>query len=59
AARKRDSSLRPVTWSAVRFLDDLAYGAGVWRGCAKQRTVRPLLPHLWWTSRDGLGSDKG
>ncbi len=25
--------LDPVRWTAVRLADDVAYGAGVWRGC--------------------------
>ena len=27
-------------------LDDLGYSLGVWQGCARARTVRPLLPVL-------------
>jgi mycofactocin system glycosyltransferase len=43
-------------WLAARILDDLAYGAGVWWGAAKHRTVRPLLPDLSdWPGRDGVG----
>ena len=38
---------KPPSWLVLRLLDDLAYGAGVWRGCAKERTLRPLLPS--WT----------
>jgi mycofactocin glycosyltransferase len=34
----------------------MAYGLGVWRGCAENRTIAPLLPRLWWSSKDGLGS---
>jgi mycofactocin system glycosyltransferase len=30
----------------LRFLDDAAYCAGVWRGCLRERTLRPLLPAL-------------
>lgn len=30
----------------LRFLDDAAYCAGVWRGCLRERTLRPLLPTL-------------
>lgn len=26
--------------------DDLAYGVGVWQGCAAARTIRPLVPSL-------------
>lgn len=42
-----ESAGKPPSWLALRILDDLAYGAGVWRGCAKERTLRPLLPS--WT----------
>jgi mycofactocin system glycosyltransferase len=34
----------PVRWTAVRLLDEAAYGAGVWAGVLRQRTLRPLLP---------------
>ncbi len=30
----------------LRVLDDLAYGLGVWAGCARHRTIAPLLPRL-------------
>ena len=46
-----DAAGKPPSWLALRILDDVAYGAGVWRGCAKERTFRPLLPS--WTD-DGL-----
>jgi hypothetical protein len=32
----------------LALLDDLAYGAGVWAGCARHRTVDPLLPARPW-----------
>ncbi|TVT20241.1 mycofactocin system glycosyltransferase [Amycolatopsis acidiphila] len=38
--------LDPVRWLLARTADDLSYGAGVWRGCAKERTVAPLVPDL-------------
>lgn len=34
--------------SPLKFLDDLAYGAGVWIGCARHRTIAPLLPAKPW-----------
>ena len=34
----------PVRFSPIRLLDDLAYGAGVWAGCLRARSVRALLP---------------
>ncbi|MEU6642489.1 mycofactocin biosynthesis glycosyltransferase MftF [Saccharomonospora sp. NPDC046836] len=33
-------------WFALRVADDLAYGAGVWAGCVRERTVAPLLPQF-------------
>ncbi|BFV56558.1 mycofactocin biosynthesis glycosyltransferase MftF [Kitasatospora sp. CMC57] len=42
-------------WTAVRIADDLAYGAGVWWGALRHRTVAPLLPDLSdWPGRDGV-----
>ncbi|MQA63358.1 MAG: mycofactocin system glycosyltransferase [Actinophytocola sp.] len=43
--------LDPVRWAALRVADDLAYGAGVWAGCLRHRTLAPLLPRL--TERAG------
>ena len=34
----------PARWVLLRAADDLAYGAGVWWGAVRHRTVRPLLP---------------
>ena len=36
--------LDPARYVAARLLDDLTYSLGVWRGCARHRTVRPLIP---------------
>jgi hypothetical protein len=36
----------PVRWAAVRLVDEAAYGLGVWAGCLRARTWRPLLPSL-------------
>lgn len=36
--------LDPLRWTAARIVDDAAYCAGVWRGCARERSVRALLP---------------
>lgn len=41
-------------WCLLRIADDLAYGAGVWRGAIRHRTVRPFLPDFTpRTRRDG------
>jgi mycofactocin system glycosyltransferase len=41
--------LDPVRHAALHLADDLAYGAGVWAGCARRRSVRALLPA--WSGR--------
>lgn len=41
-----------LRWTALRIADDLAYGAGVWTGCARHHTLKPLLPQLTrWPGR--------
>lgn len=42
--RRRPTGLDPVRYVGLRLCDDLAYGAGVWWGCAVAGTVRPLVP---------------
>jgi mycofactocin system glycosyltransferase len=41
-----DRALDPVRYTGLRILDDVAYGAGVWTGCVRGRTLSPLLPRL-------------
>jgi mycofactocin glycosyltransferase len=44
--------LDPVRWVALRLADDLAYGAGVWTGCAREGSVAALRPDLTsWPGR--------
>jgi mycofactocin system glycosyltransferase len=40
-----------VGYAALHVADDVAYGAGVWAGCVRERTVLPLVPRLAWRSR--------
>jgi hypothetical protein len=35
-----------VVDSALGFVDDLAYGAGVWEGARRAKTARPLLARI-------------
>lgn len=50
AAGERD--VGRLRWLALRVADDLAYGAGVWAGCLRHRTVAPLLPQFTeWPGR--------
>ncbi len=42
--RRLRPDLDPVRFALARRLDDLAYGAGLWRGVLRRRSVRALLP---------------
>lgn len=44
AHRKTRPALDPVRFAVGRRLDDLAYGAGVWSGAVRERSLRCLLP---------------
>ncbi len=41
----------PVRAVALHVADDAAYGLGVWVGCARERTLVPLIPRVSWRSR--------
>jgi mycofactocin system glycosyltransferase len=43
--------LDPVRYAAFHVADDLAYGAGVWLGCLRARTVAPLRPRIAFRAR--------
>ncbi|MGH3627641.1 MAG: mycofactocin biosynthesis glycosyltransferase MftF, partial [Sciscionella sp.] len=49
AAQRGQAELAMPAYLAARLLDDLSYGAGVWRGCLRERSVVALLPllHQW------------
>jgi hypothetical protein len=42
--REHPTSLDPVSATALRVLDDAAYGAGVWAGAWRERNIGALLP---------------
>ncbi len=42
----RRPALDPARFAALQLADDLAYASGVWAGCARERSLRPLLPDL-------------
>lgn len=42
--RERRPQLDPVRYTALRLLDDLSYGAGVWLGCLRARSFAALRP---------------
>ena len=41
---RRRPDLDLPRWVVASVADDVAYGAGVWTGCVRTRTVGPLLP---------------
>lgn len=41
-------TLDPVRFTLGRIADDLAYGLGVWSGCASGRTTAPVRPAIGW-----------
>ena len=45
---RRRPDLDLPRWVAASVADDVAYGAGVWTGCLRERTFGPLLPTLPW-----------
>jgi mycofactocin glycosyltransferase len=38
--------LGPMRYVALRLLDDMSYGVGVWEGVVRERTIDPLVPDL-------------
>ncbi|MDN5758786.1 MAG: mycofactocin system glycosyltransferase, partial [Tomitella sp.] len=42
--RRRMPRLDPVRYIAFKRLDDAGYGAGLWRGAIRARSVAALLP---------------
>ena len=38
--------IAPLPYVALRVADDVAYGAGVWVGSVRARTIEPLLPEV-------------
>jgi mycofactocin system glycosyltransferase len=48
AWRNRERTLDPIRFTAGCIADDIAYGAGVWAGCARARTLTPLRPKVAW-----------
>ncbi len=44
-------ALDPIRYTALHVVDDVAYGAGVWAGCARERVLEPLLPRVVWRAR--------
>jgi mycofactocin system glycosyltransferase len=43
---RRRPPIDPVRWTACSVADDVAYSVGVWKGCWRERSLRPLRPSL-------------
>jgi hypothetical protein len=52
--RKRPA-LDPVRFVTLGPVDDLAYAAGVWAGCLRERSGRALLPDIVRTQPRSIG----
>jgi len=46
ALRTRRDGPDPIRFAALTVLDDLSYGAGVWVGCAQERSFGALRPRV-------------
>jgi mycofactocin system glycosyltransferase len=45
---RRRPTLDPLRFTLASVADDVAYGIGVWIGCARARSLGPLIPSLRW-----------
>jgi hypothetical protein len=48
ARRQRRPDLDPVRFTLAHIADDMSYGAGVWAGCVRERTLLPVRPAISW-----------
>jgi hypothetical protein len=51
----RQRSAQPVLDAPLRWLDEMAYGAGVWQGVLERREPGPLVPEISGWPRRGDG----
>ncbi len=62
AYAERKPELDPVRFTLARIADDICYGAGVWAGCLRERTLLPVRPAVSWrplrfSTHPGNGKD--
>jgi glycosyltransferase involved in cell wall biosynthesis len=50
-------ALDPVRYCLGHIAADVAYGAGVWAGCARERTLAPATPVISWHPLRVSGTD--
>jgi mycofactocin system glycosyltransferase len=56
--RRSGRSMGLFRYAVAHVVDDVVYGSGVWAGCVRARTVRPLVPEVaagrrTWPARAG------
>lgn len=56
---ERRPRLDPLRFGALRTADDLAYAAGVWLGCLRNREAGPLIPRIAQPSSRSGGAETG
>jgi mycofactocin glycosyltransferase len=61
AWRSAHPQLSPAAFTLGHIADDVAYGAGVWTGCARARTLTPVRPVIAWRPLrvTGAAADSG
>ena len=45
---ERKPDLGRVSFTLGQLADDICYGAGVWAGCLRERTIAPVRPAISW-----------
>ncbi len=61
AYSQRKPDLDPVAFVLAHIADDVCYGAGVWVGCVRERTLVPVTPVISWRPlrvADGSGTGR-
>ena len=48
AYAQRKPPLDPLRYTLAHLADDVCYGAGVWAGCLRERTLVPVRPVVSW-----------
>lgn len=48
AYAQRKPELDPLRYTLAHLADDVCYGAGVWTGCLRERTLAPVKPAISW-----------
>jgi mycofactocin system glycosyltransferase len=64
AYAQRKPEMKSAAFTLAHVADDVCYGAGVWAGCLRGRTARPLLPIVSWrpvriSKPQAIGKDQG